>query len=143
MGVGGRADFVLVPPTLSEKWALKPRLVWGGQDYKEGKNLSLSSCCQQKSRQRRHASENHIQELCKDNFRRPKSQGYVVPESHIRKHICTFLTFAGRRVKSPFHVNLATENPCGHLCTCDHLGSIDYVTVQSGLSVPIKNYISW
>ena len=46
--MAGRADFVLAPPTLSEKWALNPRLptsqdsarAWGlgSQDYMEGKD---------------------------------------------------------------------------------------------------------
>ena len=32
----------------------------------------MNPCCQQKSRQRRHACENHIQELCRENVRCPK-----------------------------------------------------------------------
>ena len=38
---------------------------------------ALNPCCQQKSRQRRHASENDIQELCRENVRCPKFQGYM------------------------------------------------------------------
>ena len=77
-GGGGELIFVLAPPALSEKWALNPclppkvktMLGFGEEkDYKEGKRRALNPCCQQKSRQRRHASENE----------------------------CLFLTFAGRR----------------------------------------------
>ena len=56
--------------------------------------------CQQKSRQCINASENDKQEPCRENMRRSKFQGYVVPERYFDKHICTFLTSAGLRAHS-------------------------------------------
>ena len=58
---------------------------------------ALNPCLRAKSRQCIYASENDVQELCKENMRRSKLQGYMVSESHSDKHICTVLTFAGRR----------------------------------------------
>ena len=108
MGVGGNADFVLARQLCLKKLAFEATAasksqdsawVWRCQDDKEGKNWGLNPCCQQKSRQRRRrpASENHVQDLCRENVRRLKFQGYMAPETHFHKHICTFLTFAGRR----------------------------------------------
>ena len=52
------------------------RIIW-----KEAK-WALNTCCSQKSRLRRYASENDIKEPCREIVRRPKFQGYMVPEGH-------------------------------------------------------------
>ena len=49
-----------------------------------------------KSQDNANASENDIYEPCRENMRRPKFQGYMVLESHFRRHVRTVLTFAGR-----------------------------------------------
>ena len=88
---GGRADFVLVPPASSEEWTQNPRLP------AKVKTVQI------------YASENDIQEAGRANMRRPKLQGYVAPECHPQRHICTVLSFAGtpgfRAHGSSFHVN--------------------------------------
>ena len=110
------AEFVLSPTTLSEKWAFEDTpasksqdsaRVWGSQEYKEGKHWALNPCCQQKSRQRRHASENHIQELCRVE---KACDALSFKATWSEKVIFTSISALSWLLLA-FHRSLAAENP--------------------------------
>ena len=92
-GGAGRPGFVLEPQGLKPRLPAKVKTVL---ELGEARILRKEKL-EQKSRQCGHASENRIQELCRESVRRARFQGYIVPESHFHKHICTVLTFAGKR----------------------------------------------
>ena len=103
MGWEGRGDFVLMPPTLSEKSALHPRLA---------ANLKTALL--------RMTFRSHVERT----LRRPKFQSYMVPKSRLHRHICTVLTYTDRRGLRAHSTVLASENSVtssGAHCPCKEL----------------------
>ena len=67
----------------------------GNPEIWKEETWALNPCRSRKSRQCRYACENYIREPCREIMRRPKLQGFLVPEGHFHRHICsTVLTFA-------------------------------------------------